>query len=93
MKDDKLIRHILKRLPLEYASFVSSFNTHRLTMGIAYQKPRFDAFVEMLIVKQSHLMDLGFLTTSKTKALVVGDENQSSQGGKSYSNNKKTQWK
>ena len=36
MKDDRLIHHILKRLPSEYANFVSSFNTHKLTMGSAY---------------------------------------------------------
>ena len=89
MKDEKLIHHILKRLPSEYASIVSSYNTHRLTMGSAYQKPTFDAFAEMLIVEQSHLMDLGLLMTSKTKVLVASDENQSSQGGKSSSNNKK----
>ena len=44
MKDERLIHHILKKLPSEYAPFVSSFNTHRLTMGSAYQKPNFDAF-------------------------------------------------
>lgn len=90
MKDDKLIHHILKRLPSEYASFVLSYNTHRLIMGSAYQKP---TFAEMLIVEQSHLIDLGLLMTSKTKALVTSDEHQSSQGGKSSSNNKKMQWK
>ena len=31
----------------------------------------FDAFVEMLIFEQSHLIDMGFLMSSKTKALVV----------------------
>ena len=91
--DDRLIHHILKRLPSEYASFVSSFNTHRLTMGSAYQKPSFDFFSDMFFVEQTHLMDLGLLTTSKTKALVVSDEHQSSQAGKSSSNNKKKQWK
>ena len=44
MKDDKLIHHILKRLPSKYASFVLSYNTHNLTMGSAFQKPTFDAF-------------------------------------------------
>ena len=89
MKDEKLIHHILNRLPSEYALFVLSFNTHRLTMVSSYQKPTFDAFAEMLIVEQSHLMDLGLLTTSKTKALVGSDENQSSHGGRSSNNNKK----
>lgn len=56
-------------------------------MGSAYQKPSFDAFAEMLIVEQSHLMDLGLLNSSKTKALTASDKHQSSQGGKI--NNKK----
>ena len=51
MKDDRLIHHILKKLPSEYANFVLSFNTHRLTMGFSYQKPSFDGFVDMLIVE------------------------------------------
>ena len=41
MKDDRLIHHILKRLPSEYASFVSSYNTHGLTMRSSFQKPTF----------------------------------------------------
>ena len=93
MKDERLIHHIMKKLPSEYAPFVSSFNTHRLTMGSAYHKPSFDAFIDILIKEQTHLMDQGLLTTSKTKALVVSDEKKSSQGGKSSNNNKKKQWK
>lgn len=81
MKDDRLIHHILKRLPSEYANFVPSFNTHKLTMGFAYQKPSFDDFVDMLIVQQSHLVDFGLLKSSKTKALVATNEHKSSQGG------------
>ena len=34
LKDGRLIYHILKRLPLEYASFFLSYKTHRLTMGV-----------------------------------------------------------
>ena len=89
MKDERLIHHILKKLPSEYAPFVLSFNTHRLTMGSAYHKPSFDAFTDILIKEQTHLMDQGLLMTSKTKSLVVSDENKSSQGGKGYNNNKK----
>ena len=58
-------------------------------MGSNYQKPTFDAFVEMLIVEQTHLMDLGLLTISKKKSLVASDEKKSSQGGKGSTNNKK----
>ena len=36
-------------------------------MGSAFHKPTFDACVEMLIVEQSHLIDLGLLMASKTK--------------------------
>ena len=93
MKDERLIHHILKKLPFEYAPFVSSFNTHRLTMGSAYHKPTFDSFTNILIKEQTHLMDQGLLTTSKTKALVFSDENISIQGGESSRNNKKKQWK
>ena len=89
MKDERLIHHILKKLPTEYAPFVLSFNTHRLTMGSSYHKPYFDAFIDILIKEQTHLMDQDLLTTSKTKALVVSDENKSSQGGKGSNNKKK----
>ena len=60
-------------------------------MGSAYQKPSFDAFADMLIVEQSHLVNFGLLKSSKTKALVTSDEKKSSQRGKN--NNKKKQWK
>ena len=76
MKDYRLIHHILKRLPTEYSNFVSSFNTHKLTMGSAYQKPSFDGFADMLIVQQSHLVDFGLLKSSKTKALVATDDHK-----------------
>ena len=56
-------------------------------MGSAYHKPTFDAFTDILIKEQTHLMDQGLLMTSKTKALVVSDENKSSQGGKGSNNN------
>ena len=48
-------------------------------MGSAFQNPTFDAFAEMLIFEQSKLIDMGLLTSSKTKALVASDENQSSK--------------
>ena len=92
ISDDRLIHHILKKLPKEYASFYSSFHTHRLTMGTAYTKPSFDSFSEILIREQSHLMDKGLLTSSKSKALVVSNDTKSTQGGKgSYNNQNKQQ--
>ena len=89
MKDDRLIHHILKRLPSEYASFFLSYNTHRLTMGSAFTKPSFDTFAEMLMLEQSKLIDIGILKSSKTKTLVASSENQSNQGIKCSTNRKK----
>ena len=56
MKDDRLIHHILKRLPSEYASFVSSYNTHKLTMGSSFPKPSFVSFLGMLVLEQENLV-------------------------------------
>ena len=58
-------------------------------MGSSFTKTTFDAFVEMLMLEQSKLIDMGILTSSKSKALVASNENQSNQGGKSSTNNKK----
>ena len=57
-------------------------------MGTAYHKPSFDSFTDILIKEQSHLMDKGLLTTSKSKALVVSNDTKSSKGGKGSNNNK-----
>jgi hypothetical protein len=89
MMDDMLIHHILKRLSFEYACFVLIYNTHRLTMESFFEKPKFHGFAEILIIEQSHLIDMRLLMSSKTKALVASDDNKSSQGGKSSNNNKK----
>ena len=77
-----MIHHILKRLPLEYASFVSSHNTHKLTMGSAFTMPSFDAFAKMLMLEQSKLIDMGILKSSKSTTLVASHENQSIKVGK-----------
>ena len=70
-------------------TFVSSYNTYGLTMEIYFTKSSFDAFVEMLMLEQSKLIDMGILKSSKTKALVASNENQSNQGCKSSTNSKK----
>ena len=69
--------------------FFLSYNTHKLTMGSAFTKPSFDAYAEMLMLEQSKLIDMGILMSSKTKELVASNENQSGQGGKCSTNNKK----
>ena len=62
-------------------------------MRSAFIKPSFDALVEMLMLEQSKLIDMGILTSLKTKELVASNENQSNQGRKSYTDSKKKQWK
>ena len=44
IKDGNLIKHVMTHLPLEYGTFVSSYNTHNLTMGSAFTKPLFESF-------------------------------------------------
>ena len=45
-----MIKHIMTHLPPKYAPFLSSYNTHKLTMGSAYIKPSFETFLEMLVL-------------------------------------------
>ena len=89
MKDDILIHHILKRLPSKYAYFFLSYNTHRLTMGSAFTKPSFDVFTEMLMLEKSKLIDMEIIKSSKSTTLLTSNENQTNQGGKCFTNNKK----
>ena len=77
IKDGKMIKHIMTHLPLEYAPFVSSFNTHKLTMGTAYVKPSFEKFLEILILQHENLVSMGILKSSKTKVLVENEGNLS----------------
>ena len=50
IKNSQLIHHMMDNLPSEYASFVSSYNTHNLTMGSAFTTPSFESFGEMLML-------------------------------------------
>ena len=58
-------------------------------MGSTFTKNLFDAFVEMLMLEQSKLIDMGILKSSNSMTLVASNENQSNQGGKSSTNSKK----
>lgn len=49
--------------------------------------PSFDAFIEMLMLEQSKLLNMGILNSSKSKALVANHGSQGSQD--KYSNKKK----
>ena len=75
IKDGKLIKHIITHLPSEYATFVSSYHTHKLTMGANYIKPSFEKFSEMLVHENTSLLGMGILKSSKSKALVANEDN------------------
>ena len=89
IKDGKLIKHVMTHLPPEYATFVSSYNTHKLTMGSAFTKPSFESFSRILVLEHEKLVSMGILQSSKTKALVANEGNSS---GKKF-NKKKKRWK
>lgn len=86
IEDEKLINNLMRKLPPEYASFVSSFNTYKLTLGSSYTMPSVDSFTEMLMVEQSNLMGMEILKSSKYKALVA------SKGKGKGSNKKQKSW-
>lgn len=84
--------NVLNKLGPEYASFVSSFHTHRLTMGSAYVKPSFASFSEMLIHEQQKLLSMGFIKPSKNQALLANQpkgQKDSKQSDKKQKNSKK----
>lgn len=91
-KDTQLIFNLIGKLPQEYVAFVSSFQTHRMTMGSSYKMPTFDAFNEMLMMEQTKLIRMGILKASKSQALVANQGNKGNQG-KDNSNKKKWQSK
>ena len=64
--DEKLIHNLMRKLPIEYAPFFSSFNTHKLTLGSSY----------IMLVEQPNLMRMDILKSSKFKALVDSKCNQ-----------------
>lgn len=81
-KDAQLIFNLLDKLAPEYAAFVSSFQTHCLTVGSSYIMPSFDAFTKMLILEQSKLLNMGLIKSSKSKALVANQGNQGKDSNK-----------
>ena len=86
-KDTQLIFNLMGKLPQEYTAFVSSFQTHRMTMGSNYTMPTFDVFAEMLMMEQTKLISMGILKTSKSQAYVATQGNKGNQG-KDNSNKK-----
>ena len=94
-KDDNLIYLIHNKLPSEYSTFVSSYNTSKTTLGFAYQKVTFDRYAQLLEEEEHKLKSMGILQSSKSKALVANNEGsqnsacQTSNKGKG----KKKKWK
>ena len=95
IKDDRLIYNIHTKLPLEYSTFVSSYNTSKTTLASTYKKFSFDEYVVMLDREENKLISMKILTSPKSKALVANNEGssnltrQSSNKGKS----KTQKWK
>ena len=48
IKDDRLIYLIRNKMPSEYSTFVSSFNTTKTTLGASYKKITFDDYAQLL---------------------------------------------
>ena len=48
IKDDRLIYNIHTKLPSKYSTFVSSYNTSKTTLGLAYKKVSFDEYAKLL---------------------------------------------
>ena len=70
-KDIQLIYNTLNKLGPEFAAFVYSFHTHRLTMGFAYTMPSFASFSEMLMHEQQNLLSMGLIKPSQNQALLA----------------------
>jgi len=68
-----LILNVLSKLGPEYSIFVSSFHTHRVSMGAAYVEPTFDAFSNLLIQEEAKLIQMGIIKSSRPQALVASE--------------------
>ena len=59
IKDEKMIKHVMTHLPPEYVAFISSYNTHKLTMGSAFTMFSFKSFLGMLVLEHENLVSMG----------------------------------
>lgn len=76
-KDTQLnIFNLMGKLPQEYATFVSSFQTHRMITGSSYTMPTFDTSAKILMMEKAKLISMGILKTSKSQELVVNQGNK-----------------
>ena len=74
IKDDRLIYLIHNKLPSEYSTFVSSFNTMKTTLGASYKKITFDDYAQLLEDEIVKLITMSILKSSKSKTLVANNE-------------------
>ena len=88
IKDDRLIYSVHTKLSSKYSTFMSSFNTSKTTLRLAYKKVSFDEYAKLLGEEEQKLKTMGIFSSSKSKALVAHNEetststNQSSNQGK-----------
>ena len=80
IKDDRLIYLIHNKLPSEYSTFVSSFNTSKTTLGSAYKKVTFDEYAKLLDDEEKKLKSMGILKSPQSKALVANEGSPHSAG-------------
>ncbi len=94
IKDDRLIYLIHNKLPSEYSTFVSSFNTSKTTLGSAYKKVTFDEYAKLLDDEEKKLKSMGILKTPQCKSLVANNEGSQNLAGQSSNKGKgKKKWK
>ena len=85
IKDDRLIYLTHNKLPSEYSTCVSSYNTSKTTLGSAYKKVSFDEYAKLLDDEEKKLISMKILTSPKSKALVANN-NGSSNSTSLFSN-------
>ena len=95
IKDDRLVYLIHNKLPSEYSTFVSSYNTSKTTLGSAYQKVSFDEYADLLDREEKKLISMRILNSPKSKALVANYESSHNLVGQSSNkgNGKNQKWK
>ena len=88
IKDGRLIYNIHNKLPSEYSTFVSSYNTLTTTLGSAYKKVSFEEYAKLLDEEEQKLKTMGILTSPKSKALVANNEGSSNSTSQSSNTSK-----
>jgi len=77
MQHKKMFLEILARLGLEYAVFVSTFHSMRITLVLSWIITTLDIFIESLMHEQDKLVKMGAIKSSRAHALVVYERRKS----------------